>query len=94
MKYYSAIGHVRATIIPRYFMSDDDDVRRGALPDVLEAMGTLVCRISLHYITHSDMHQLVEPLVFEPGSDWGYGQGVDWSGQLVTSRSYSCLPTI
>ena len=51
MKYYSAIGHVRATIIPRYFMSDDDDVRRGALPDVLEAMGTLVCRIFLHYIT-------------------------------------------
>src|SRR5258708_9056046 len=31
----------------------------------------------------SDVYQLVEPLVFEPGSDWAYGQGVDWAGQLV-----------
>ena len=42
MKYYARIGHARVTIIARYFMSNDKEVRKGALPHVLEVMGSLV----------------------------------------------------
>lgn len=42
MKYYELIGHVRATLISRYFMSGDQEVRSEALEDVREAMGSLV----------------------------------------------------
>lgn len=42
MKYYESIRHIRATLISRYFVSEDEEVRSGALEDVREAMGSLV----------------------------------------------------
>lgn len=41
MKYYNTIGHVRATLVHRSF-GEDEGIRKGALEDVLEAMGTIV----------------------------------------------------
>jgi hypothetical protein len=42
MKYYNALGHVRATLISRSFGTEDEAIQKGALDDVLEAMGTIV----------------------------------------------------
>lgn len=42
MKYYETLGHVRATLIPRYFVSEDEEVRKGALEDVRKEMGIIV----------------------------------------------------
>lgn len=82
-KYYEALGHVRATLISRYFVSEDEEVRRGALEDLRKEMGIIVQYFPYPTIgMSSNAHQLVEPLSFEPGSDWAYGQGVDWAGQL------------
>lgn len=67
MKYYSALGDKKGTLLMRYFMSEDAEVKGPALEEVREAMGTLV----------------VEPLLFEPGTGWVYGQSTDWAGQLV-----------
>jgi len=55
MKYYGAIGHARATIMPRYFMSDDENVRKEALEDVLEAMGSLVF-LCAHFIIYTNVY--------------------------------------
>jgi hypothetical protein len=87
MKYYATLGHVRATLIPRYFVSDDEEVRRGVLDDLRKEMGIIVWHIP-HFpieLLSNAHHQLVEPLSFEPGTDWAYGQGVDWAGQLGNS---------
>ena len=42
MKYYQSLRHVRATLIPRYFVSEDEEVRKGALEDVRKEMGIIV----------------------------------------------------
>ena len=42
MQYYNAIGNSKGTIIMRYFMSDDPEVKAKALSEVREIMGTLV----------------------------------------------------
>jgi hypothetical protein len=42
MEYYGAIGDDRATLIPRYFMSDDPEVKANALGGIREIMGCLV----------------------------------------------------
>jgi hypothetical protein len=42
MKYYGSLGHVRATLIHRYFVSEDEEVRKGALEDVRKEMGIIV----------------------------------------------------
>jgi hypothetical protein len=42
MDYYKAIGHEKATLIPRYFMSDDVADKKEALGQIRKAMGSLV----------------------------------------------------
>lgn len=42
MEYYGAIGNDRATLIQRYFMTDDPDVKKQALGEVRKVLGTLV----------------------------------------------------
>ncbi|XXG97752.1 ribosomal protein S8A [Hypoxylon texense] len=37
------------------------------------------------------VEELCEPLVFQPGSDWAYGNGYDWAGKLVERLSGLCL---
>lgn len=51
MKYYQAMGDEKATLIPRYFMSDDPEVKKGALEEILILMGSLVTPPSLIYQT-------------------------------------------
>lgn len=36
---------------------------------------------------------MTEPLMFEPGARWQYGQGIDWAGRLVESLSGATLET-
>lgn len=72
MKYWATLGLDKATLIERYFMSEDPAVKEKAYSEVLEIMGTLE----------------VDPLAFEPGTSWAYGQGTDWAGQLVRSFSF------
>ena len=42
MGYYQAIGDSRGTLLMRYFMSEDEDVRAKALPEVQHVMNSLV----------------------------------------------------
>lgn len=42
MDYYKAIGDEKATLIPRYFMSDDLADKKEALGQIRKAMGSLV----------------------------------------------------
>jgi hypothetical protein len=42
MGYYQAIGDPRGTLIMRYFMSEDEEVRAKALPEVQYLLNTLV----------------------------------------------------
>ncbi|KAJ5815656.1 beta-lactamase/transpeptidase-like protein [Penicillium riverlandense] len=67
MKYYAVLGDSRGTVLMRYFKNDDPKVKAKALEEVREMMGSLS----------------VVPLLFEPGTDWVYGQGTDWAGQIV-----------
>lgn len=66
-KWYASKGDKKATLIQRYFMSQDVDVKAVALEEIRQTMGELV----------------IEPLLFEPGTNWVYGQSTDWAGQLV-----------
>lgn len=47
MQYHGAMGDNRATLIPRYFMSNDPEVTAKALGEIREVMGSLVCPILL-----------------------------------------------
>jgi len=43
MKYYVALGDDKGTLIPRYFMSNDATLKKKALGEIHEIMGSLVC---------------------------------------------------
>jgi hypothetical protein len=87
MEYYQAIGDPRGTALIRYFMTEDEEVRANALPQVQHFMNSLVVTPSFLLIMNPsiDKYQEVEPLLFEPGTGWAYGRGTDWAGQLVNS---------
>lgn len=67
MVYYSAIGDSRGTLLKRYFTSQDPAVKEEALEELRVV----------------DEKFAVEPLLFEPGTGWVYGQSTDWAGKLV-----------
>lgn len=50
MKYYGSLGHVRATLIWRSFVSEDEEVRKGAVEDVRKEMGIIVTFRWISYI--------------------------------------------
>jgi hypothetical protein len=43
MEYYRAIGNDKATLIPRYFMTDDPEIKANAFEEIKGIMGSLVC---------------------------------------------------
>ena len=43
MEYYRAIGSDKATLIPRYFMTDDPRIKENAFEEIKDIMGSLVC---------------------------------------------------
>ena len=43
MEYYRAIGNDKATLIPRYFMTDDPEIKENAFEEIKDIMGSLVC---------------------------------------------------
>jgi hypothetical protein len=55
MKYYVSLGHVRGTLIARYFLSEDEEIRKGALDDCRNALGSLVLFQILIYQTAPDI---------------------------------------
>ena len=42
MEYYNALGNKKGTLIMRYFMSEDLEIRAEALGEVREVMGSVV----------------------------------------------------
>jgi len=54
-------------------MNEEPVSKEAARLEILELMSTLE----------------VNPLCFEPGISWDYGQGVDWAGQLVSFIPFS-----
>ena len=42
MEYYGAIGNSKATLIPRYFMAGNPEVKANALREIRQVMGCLV----------------------------------------------------
>ena len=50
MEYFGAIGDDRATLIQRYFMNDDPEVKAKALGEILEIMGKLVCYLVTRHL--------------------------------------------
>ena len=42
MEYYQAIGDPKGTLLMRYFVTEDEEVRAKALPEVQHAMENLV----------------------------------------------------
>ncbi|KAN0099370.1 beta-lactamase/transpeptidase-like protein [Hyaloscypha variabilis] len=75
MGYYQAIGDPKGTLLMRYFVTEDEEVRAKALPEVQHAMENLS----------------LEPLLFEPGTAWNYGQSTDWAGQLIERLTHQSL---
>jgi hypothetical protein len=90
--YYAAIGDPKATVLRRYFRSENETEKEEALAEIQKLMQTLVriLEIPPSQIPSSDVkiptdkhNQPVEPLLFEPGTDWAYGLSTDWAGQIV-----------
>ncbi|KAH9214715.1 beta-lactamase/transpeptidase-like protein [Leptodontidium sp. 2 PMI_412] len=75
MVYYSAIGDSRGTLLKRYFTSQDPAVKEEALEELRVV----------------DEKFAVEPLLFEPGTGWVYGQSTDWAGKLVEQLTSQAL---
>jgi hypothetical protein len=46
MEYYQAIGDPKGTLLMRYFVTEDEEVRAKALPEVQHAMENLVIQSS------------------------------------------------
>lgn len=42
MEYYQVIGDPRGTVLIRYFMTEDEEVRANALPEIQHGMDSLV----------------------------------------------------
>ncbi len=42
MEYYQALGDPKGTLLMRYFMTEDEEVRAKALPEVQHMMNSLV----------------------------------------------------
>lgn len=40
-------------------------------------------RLSQQHAAAESGDVLVEPLLFDPGTDWAYGTGIDWAGRVV-----------
>lgn len=36
-----------------------------------------------HHMWDGSMKGYLHPILFEPGTDWGYGPGIDWAGRAV-----------
>jgi hypothetical protein len=84
--YYAAIGDPKATVLRRYFRSENEIEKEEAFFEIQELMQTLVriLEITPHSQIPSNKHnQPIEPLIFEPGTDWAYGLSTDWAGQIV-----------
>ncbi|KAG4432145.1 hypothetical protein IFR05_012361, partial [Cadophora sp. M221] len=75
MAYYNAIGDSRGTLLERYFTSEDPAVKEAALEELRGV----------------DDRFAVEPLLFEPGTGWVYGQSTDWAGKLVEKLTHQTL---
>jgi hypothetical protein len=94
MEYYKAIGNDRGTLIFRYFLSNDPKVKAKALEEVREALGSLVC-YPLSSFRHiqaaicANQIKAVEPLIFEPGTKWAYGQVCKRRGTIVLFKIVS-----
>jgi hypothetical protein len=42
MKYYGVLGDPKSTILMRYFMTGDEDVKSNALPEAQQVINSLV----------------------------------------------------
>ena len=96
MEYYRAIGSDKATLIPRYFMTDDPGIKENAFEEIKGIMGSLVCLWLFLQEVHdwAKWSQTVEPLICEPGTKWNYGMQF-WkqvSSQLL-AKSWIVFPT-
>jgi hypothetical protein len=100
--YYAAIGDPKATVLRRYFWSENETEKEEALIEIQQLMQTLVRTLKITplstpppsiKIPTNKHNQPVEPLIFEPGTDWAYGLSTDWAGQIVLTSPSNPSPT-
>jgi hypothetical protein len=69
--------------------------KKEALIEIQQLMQTLVRILEITPSSRIPTYkttQPVEPLIFEPGTDWAYGLSTDWAGQIVLTSSLNLFP--